>query len=90
MQKPEERERLVREEEEKIRRLRILVDLTSSVLYQDSVLSLQEAREIIRGTEKAILKMFPGKQFTFDLVLLPRFTRILRERWGAGVEDTVH
>ncbi len=81
------REELIQEEKEKTRRLRVLVDLTTSVLYQDSSLTLEEARQIVRGTEKAILEMFPDKQQTFDIVLLPRFERILRERWGVR-QDT--
>ncbi|MGH9340731.1 MAG: hypothetical protein ACRD1R_14340 [Acidobacteriota bacterium] len=86
----EERERLIREEEKKSRRVRFLVDLTTSVLYQDSSLSLDEARQMVRNTEKAILKMFPGKQQTFDMLLLPRFERILHERWGEGLDYTIH
>ena len=81
------REELIQEEKEKTRRLRVLVDLTTSVLYQDSSLTWEEARQIVRGTEKAILEMFPDKQQTFDIVLLPRFERILRERWGVR-QDT--
>ena len=81
------REELIQEEKEKTRRLRVLVDLTTSVLYQDSSLTLEEARQIVRGTEKAILEIFPDKQQTFDIVLLPRFERILRERWGVR-QDT--
>ncbi len=79
------RERLIQEEKENIRRLRCLVDLTTSVLYQDYSLTLEEARQVVENTEKIILKMFPDKQQTFDIVLLPRFERILRERWGQGM-----
>ncbi len=81
----ENRERLIQEEKAKIRRLRYLVDLTTSVLYQDYSLTLEEARQVVEKTEKTILKMFPTKQQTFDIVLLPRFERILRERWGQGM-----
>ncbi len=86
----QERERLIKEEERNIRRLRFLVDLTTSVLYQDQTLTLEEARNMVRNTEKAILAMFPDKQQTFDIVLLPRFERILCERWGAGMSGLVH
>ncbi len=86
----QERERLIKEEEKNIRRLRFLVDLTTSVLYQDQTLTLEEARNMVRNTEKAILAMFPDKQQTFDIVLLPRFERILHERWGAGMSGLVH
>ena len=86
----QEKQRLINEEEKKIRRLRFLVDLTTSVLYQDQTLTLEEARTMVRNTEKAILNMFPDKQQTFDIVLLPRFERILHERWGAGMSGLVH
>ncbi|MBI4455995.1 MAG: hypothetical protein HY644_08870 [Acidobacteria bacterium] len=69
------------EEQKKIRRLRFLVDLTSSILYQDSNLTLSQAIQLVRNTEMAILRMFPDKQATYDLILKPRFERILNERW---------
>ena len=78
----DDREHLIQEEKKKIHRLRVLVDLTTSVLYQDIALTREEAQQLVRGAEEAILKMFPDKQQTFDLVLRPRFERILRERWG--------
>ena len=84
------REKLIQEEKKNIRRLRVLVDLTTSVLYQDSSLTLEEARQMVRGTEQSILEMFPDKQQTFDIVLLPRFERVLRERWGVGMDTKVH
>ncbi|RPI23710.1 MAG: hypothetical protein EHM61_19065 [Acidobacteria bacterium] len=86
----QERQRLIKEEEKNTKRLRFLVDLTTSVLYQDHTLTLEEARTMVRNTEKAILAMFPDKQQTFDIVLRPRFERILHERWGAGVSGLVH
>jgi hypothetical protein len=84
------REQLIREEKKKIRRLRLLVDVTTSVLYQDTALTLQEAQQMVRNTEKVILQMFPDKQETFDIVLLSRFERILYERWGMGMDHQVH
>lgn len=87
---PQEREELIQEEERKIRQLRFLVDLTTSILYQDATMSLEQARVLIRNTEKAILQMFPDKQLTFDIVLLPRFERVLRERWGVGLHERVN
>ena len=90
MEEPEERAHLIQEEKRKIRWLRFLVDLTTSVLYQDSSLSLEEARQMAQNTEKAILKMFPDKQQTFDMLLRPRFERILQERWGEGLNPMLH
>ena len=80
----------IQEEKKKIHRLRVLVDLTTSVLYQETSLTLEEARQLVSNTESTILSMFPDKQQTFDLVLLPRFERILRERWGRDMGYTKH
>lgn len=89
MEESERRQRRVEEERKKIRRLRFLVDLTTNVLYQDATLSLQEARQLIGNTEKAVLRLFPGKERTFEIVLLSRFERILYERWGVGLDSRV-
>ena len=56
----DDREHLIQEEKKKIRRLRVLVDLTTSVLYQDAALTLAEAQQLVRGIEKAILKDVSG------------------------------
>ena len=84
------REDLIQEENRRLRRMRFLVDLTLSVLYQDPRLTLGEARQMVRRTERAVLGMFPDKEFTFHLLLMPRFERVLRERWGKGMEPTIH
>lgn len=84
------REELIQEEQRRARRMRFLVDLTTSTLYQDSRMTLEEARELIRKTRQAVLRLFPGKEQTFDLLLLPRFERILYERWGEGMDGWVN
>ena len=80
----------IQEEKNKIHRLRVLVDLTTSVLYQEPSLTLEEARQLVQNTESSVLMLFPDKQQTFDMVLLPRFERILHERWGKGMGYTEH
>ena len=80
----------IQEEKNKIHRLRVLVDLTTSVLYQEPSLTLEEARQLVHNTESSVLMLFPDKQQTFDMVLLPRFERILHERWGKGMGYTDH
>ena len=85
-----DRDDLIQEENRRLRRMRFLVDLTLSVLYQDPRLTLAEARQMVRRTERAVLSMFPGKEFTFHLLLMPRFERVLRKRWGKGMEPTIH
>lgn len=84
------RSKLLEDEQRRARQLRVLSDLTASVLRQDSTLNLAEARQIILQARQAALRLFPGKETTFDLILLPRFERILYERWGSGMTDSIH
>jgi hypothetical protein len=72
------------EEDKLIRRLRFLVDLTFATLAQDDSLTLEEAWEHVRALKAAAVAMFPGKDETFDLLYLPRFSRLLAERFRAN------
>lgn len=78
------------EEQKKIRRLTFLVDLTCNILYQDTSLTLPQAVKLLEDTERTILRMFPDKQSTYDLVLRPRFERILSERWPLEPTGSIH
>ena len=68
------------DEEKRMRRLRLLVDLNQAVLMQAN-LTLREAFEIMRSTKNAALALFPDKGDVFDLIYAPRFKRIIRERF---------
>ena len=72
---------LILEEENKMRRLRWIVDLTEAVLMQ-SDLALHESLALMSHTRKAALCLFPDKAFVYDLIYTPRFQRILDERFA--------
>ncbi len=82
----EDRERAAKIELENkmIRRLRFLVDLTFATLAQDDSLTLEEAWDHVNALKGAAVAMFPGKEHTFDLIYMPRFSRLLAERFGAN------
>ena len=67
-----------------IRRLRILVDLTIAPIAQDDALTLEQGWEHVLALKAAAVAMFPGKEGVFDLIYLPRFSRLLAERFGAN------
>ena len=71
----------VRLENQKIRRLRLLVDLASSILRQNEM-PLVEAIKLVRAVRMQALSLFPGKERTYDMLYAPRFARILREKYG--------
>ena len=60
------------------RQLRLIVDLTSSVIVQGGI-DRDEAEALVAATRRRALELFPGKEDTFDLVLAPRFARLIRE-----------
>jgi hypothetical protein len=71
----------------KIRRLRLLVDLVSSVLRQNDM-PLAEAVKLVSGVRTHALALFPGKERTYDLLYAPRFARILREKYGVEYPES--
>jgi len=74
-----------REEQVRMVRLRLRADLTAYRLGH-TPLTREEALALIGRTRAEILELFPEKGEVFDLVLRPRFLRILNERalaeWG--------
>ena len=70
----------LREEEKRLRRLRLVVDLAQAVLMQADM-TLREAFDIMADTKKAALALFPDKGDVYDLVYAPRLRRIVRERF---------
>ena len=77
MNSPEE----IKQENRRIRALRILTDLTFQRLCVERM-TIVEAREAVLELRRAATNMFPGKGGVFDLVIAPRLDRILMERFG--------
>jgi hypothetical protein len=65
-------------EEEQMRLLKWLADATVWRLTVGPITHLQ-GDEIIRETRKQVVILFPDKGHLFDLILRPRFERVLRE-----------
>jgi hypothetical protein len=69
------------DENRKIRRLQIMMNMVMSVISQDSSLTFEQASELVVNTKRAALAMFPDKEFTYDIIYKPRLQRLLRERF---------
>ncbi|NOZ60489.1 MAG: hypothetical protein GXO74_02300 [Calditrichaeota bacterium] len=72
------RDDALREENRKMQFLRLIVDATAARLRQGD-LSTMEALALISETKKAVLRLFPDKEETYDLIYKSRFERILKE-----------
>ena len=73
------------DEQLRMGRLKRVVDITTYWLERGSF-SHEEALSIIEHARAEILKLCPGKEEVFELVIRPRLLRVLQERtlaeWG--------
>jgi len=69
------------DEQRKVRRLQLMVDMVLSVLRQDRHLTAHQAHELAERCRNTALAMFPDKELAFDLIYKPRLERVLQERF---------
>jgi hypothetical protein len=68
----------IAEEERRLRQLRMTVDLTCCILMQGR-LTRREAEELVAAARRRALQLFPDKEETYELILAPRFRRLMDE-----------
>jgi hypothetical protein len=68
----------IAEEQRRLDRLRRIADATCALLWQAG-LSREQGETLVRAARERALELFPEKGDVFDLVLAPRFRRILEE-----------
>lgn len=69
---------LVEDEDRRMRQLRLLVDFTAQLIMQ-SRMDRQEAERLVESMRHQVLRLFPGKDTTYDLIYRPRFERLIDE-----------
>jgi hypothetical protein len=69
------------DEARRVRRLRAIVDLTTNLLMQQPM-QRPEAERLVAASRRRILELFPDKGETYELVLAPRFARLMNEFVG--------
>jgi hypothetical protein len=69
------------EEQRKIRRLQMMMDMVMSVISQDRSLTVDQAAEMVADSKKAALAMFPDKELAYNIIYKPRLQRLMRERY---------
>ncbi len=70
----------VLEENRKVRRLQVAVDLVMNLLRQ-SDLPVEEAAALVAQTRQFALRLFPDKEQTYDLIYQSLFKRLLTEKY---------
>ncbi len=69
------------DEQRKIRRLQMMMNMVTSVISQDENLTVEEAAQMVADSKKAALAMFPDKELAYNLIYKPRLQRLMRERY---------
>jgi hypothetical protein len=70
------------DEDRRVRQLRTAVHLTFSVIAQTDM-PLADAEAMVEAVRHTAVRLFPGKESVFDLIYLPRFRRLLADRYPA-------
>ena len=65
----------------RLRRVRMIVELTLNLIGSDLTVSHREARCLVRCARKAILDLHPGFAQRYERSVRPYFERMLAERW---------
>lgn len=69
----------------RMRRVRMIIDVTTALLDNDSSLSLREARSLVDCAERAIGELVPSWRDCFNMEVRPQLELIIRKRWPVAV-----
>ena len=68
-------------ERRRLRRIRMIVELTHNLISSDMTVSHREAQCLVQCARKAILDLHPHFEGRFERVIRPHFERVLAQRW---------
>ena len=68
-------------ERRRLRRIRMIVELTMNLVGSDATVTYREACCLIDCARKAILELHPSFEDRYELVVRPHFERLLAARW---------
>ena len=68
-------------ERRRLRRIRMIVELTLNLISSDMTVSHREARCLVECARKAILDLNPKFEERYERVVRPAFERVLQVRW---------
>lgn len=68
-------------ERRRVRRVRMIAELTLNLISSDRTASHREARCLVDCARKAILELVPGFEGRYERIVRPYFDRVLQQRW---------
>lgn len=81
-------------ERRRIRRIRMILDLTSNLIRRDASLSHRQARCLVDCARRAVIELNPSFEPRFESLIKPHFEQVLRRRWPSeelecGYDDQI-
>ena len=77
----------LRDEQRRLRQVRFIVDLTTSVLMQGDF-TRAEGENLVASARARILSLFPGRDATYDILYARRFATLLETCTRPAATDT--
>jgi len=71
-------------ERRRLRRIRMIIELTRNLISSDMTVSYREAQCLVNCARKAILDLNPQFAERYERIVRPHFERILAQRWPAA------
>jgi hypothetical protein len=68
-------------ERRRLRRIRMIVELTHNMISSDMTVSHREALCLVNCARKAILDLFPSFEERYERIVKPHFESVLAQRW---------
>ncbi len=81
MKEKEYSEEEIREDRLKQKRIQVVCDYAIYIIRTKKDLTLLEAEKIVEEVKNYVLKIFPDKEETFNIIYLPRFKREIEKRF---------
>jgi hypothetical protein len=72
-------------ERRRLRRIRMIVELTHNLISSDMTVCHREAQCLVQCARKAILDLHPHFEERYERVIRPHFERVLAQRWPSEV-----
>jgi hypothetical protein len=74
------------DEARRARRMAFLVECTLRELRRDDRMTRVRAEALVATTREGVLDLFPGSDATYNMLVAPRFSRVLDEMFGAPAD----
>ncbi|MBI3398160.1 MAG: hypothetical protein HY026_02865 [Deltaproteobacteria bacterium] len=71
----------IQQEDKNLRYLKHMVNFNMALIAQTDM-TIEDALQIVASVKEFAVRLFPEKDYVFDMVYGPRFKRLINEKYG--------